>query len=91
MRDDRLFKVVHTGTLEEWTDEELENYAKRETCLVFCDITGFFVDEYCDLWLADSCDNLEMLPPDKFQLVWLPRDGSPDTVVYNTHEYRRVS
>lgn len=46
-----------------------ENWARH---LTYCDMEGFFVDEYGLLVLADECGNYAYAPADRFRVVWEP-------------------
>lgn len=89
--DNRLFKVVHPDTLEEWTESELEEYAKNKTYLACDALAGIFVDEDGDIHLADMCGYDAHLPHDKFQLEWNFDSYMFSMVVHNGHAWRRVS
>lgn len=44
-----------------------EDWAKN---LIYCDISGFALDEDGLLMLIDDCNNIAYCPHDRFQIVW---------------------
>lgn len=76
--DGRLFHVVHDDG-SPWTTDDLEKWAMERDDLVWCDMEGFYVDEYGALSVADECGNVVYLGEDveDMTVVWdrLPETG----------------
>lgn len=58
----RVFKVVHADG-STWTISDLEKWAldHDEYGLVYCDMDGFYIDEFGYLCVADECGNYAYL------------------------------
>lgn len=67
-----FFTITHKNG-NPWISDELRQYAIDNTTLVYCDIVGFSIDEYGDIYLMDSCGNYAVAPDD-CKLVWNERD-----------------
>ena len=69
MSERRLFRVLDTRTHQEPTPEELEQIALTEPWakdLIYCDIEGFWLDEYGNLALTDDTGRIVYCPVDRF-------------------------
>jgi hypothetical protein len=44
-----------------------EEWAKH---LIYCDISGFLIDEDGNLYLSDDCDNVACCPADRFEVTF---------------------
>ena len=52
---------------------EVENIALHEEWakgLIYCDISGFAIDEDGNLMLIDDCDNIAYCPENRFEVIW---------------------
>lgn len=71
-KSEKLYTVVH-GDGTPWTNADLQRYAldHPDLNLVYCDMDGFYVDEYGDLYIADECGNFLYLGEgDDRNVVW---------------------
>lgn len=67
-----LFEVINSETGEIVKDEELEGICLTEDWakyLIYCDIDGWYINQYGDLALLDECGNYAF-PPKKYQIRW---------------------
>lgn len=69
---DKKWHVEHADG-REWTTADLALWALDHSGegLIYCDMEGFLVDEYGDLWIADECGNVCYVgEPDDMRVVW---------------------
>lgn len=65
---ERLFTVIDTRTNAAPNLKQIALYEPWAKRLVWCDMDGFYLDEYGELLLADECGNYAICPEGRFEI-----------------------
>jgi hypothetical protein len=68
------FKVIDPRTGKEPIFDHNHVFKEKwfkNSSLIYCDISGWAIDEYGYLMLVDDCDNIAYPPSDRFKVVFL--------------------
>lgn len=72
--DDFAFRVIDPRTGKEPIFDRNHMFKEKwfkNSNLIWCDISGWAIDEYGYLMLIDDCDNIAYPPSDRFEVVFL--------------------
>lgn len=85
------FKVINKKTGKEPIFDRNHLFKEKwfkQSNLIWCDISGWAIDEYGYLLLIDDCNNIAYPPDGRYSVVFLEEDGDDNIDFTHTSLYQ---